>query len=322
MESKSDHESCWNVEMNGKKLVSNYCFNNAGFTVTTTIEGTSIRNTSTYWKVSPRVDGLYTIDCDDNMLALTQQLMPNMTEAMWEDLKKAGFSVRIKIKGRDIIMDEIFGSTRKTVVYKLDESIDYINKEFGIEDSRIVTQICPGRYKMVTKTKNGKVGDFDMCFTEAGLSETGTVAGVTGKAFYKRMADLDGCWKVCSKVGEACYLDACGVPEPMKSELMAARDCVTMARIGSNKFKTKSSSKFWPSEDMVITDGEPWEVEMPGFGTVTGVNTELGEKFISCMKMGGKTINISGYCSGDFIVEEAEVDGNNASKMKMILVRQ
>ena len=132
--------------MNGKKLVSNYCFNNAGFTVTTTIEGTSIRNTSTYWKVSPRVDGLYMIDCDDNMLALTQQLMPNMTEAMWEDLKKAGFSVRsvfymdfivfnfyidlfrIKIKGRDIIMDEIFGSTKKTVVYKLDESIDYINK--------------------------------------------------------------------------------------------------------------------------------------------------------------------------------------------------
>jgi len=319
---KSDHESCWNVEMNGKKLVSNYCFNNAGFTVTTTIEGTSIRNTSTYWKVSPRVDGLYMIDCDDNMLALTQQLMPNMTEAMWEDLKKAGFSMRIKIKGRDIIMDEIFGSNKRTVVYKLDESIDYINKEFGIEDSRIVTQICPGRYKMVTKTKNGKVGDFEMCFTEAGLSETGTVAGVTGKAFYKRMADLDGCWKVCSKVGEACYLDACGVPEPMKSELMAARDCVTMARIGSNKFKTKSSSKFWPSEDMVITDGEPWEVEMPGFGTVTGVNTELGEKFISCMKMGGKTINISGYCSGDFIVEEAEVDGNNASKMKMILVRQ
>lgn len=37
------------------------------------------------------------------------------------------------------------------------------------------------------------------------------------------------------------------------------------------------------------------------------MNTELGEKFISCMKMGGKTINISGCCSGDFIVEEAEV---------------
>lgn len=32
----------------------------------------------------------------------------------------------------------------------------------------------------------------------------------------RRMADLDGTWKVCSKVGESCYLDACGVPEPMK----------------------------------------------------------------------------------------------------------
>ena len=68
----------------------------------------------------------------------------------------------------------------------MSEQLTYINfPEFGIEDSRIVTQICPGRYKMVTKTKNGKVGDFEMCFTEAGLSETGTVGGVTGKAFYK-----------------------------------------------------------------------------------------------------------------------------------------
>ena len=80
--------------MNGKKFVANYCFNNAGFTVTTTIEGMSIRNTSTYWKVSPRVDGFYMMDSDENMLALTQQLMPHMTEAMWEDLKKAGFGMR------------------------------------------------------------------------------------------------------------------------------------------------------------------------------------------------------------------------------------
>ena len=38
---------------------------------------------------------------------------------------------------------------------------------------------------MVTKSKNGKVADFEMCFTESGFSETGTVGGITGKAFYK-----------------------------------------------------------------------------------------------------------------------------------------
>ena len=40
---------------------------------------------------------------------------------------------------------------------------------------------------------------------------------------------------MCSKVGAEGYLDACGVPEPMKSEMLAAVDVVEMKRLGGGK---------------------------------------------------------------------------------------
>jgi len=87
------------------------------------------------------------------------------------------------------------------------------------------------------------------------------------------------------------------------------------------QISTKSSSKFMPGEN-VMKLGEQWEIEMPGFGKMTGVFMEHGDCFSSCMKIGEKTINVKGKVTGDFIVEECEVDGNIASQMKQILVRQ
>merc|ERR1712107_599277 len=49
---------------------------------------------------------------------------------------------------------------------------------------------------------------------------------------------------------------------------------------------------------------------------------EHGDCFSSCMKIGEKTINVKGKVTGDFIVEELDVDGSLASRMKQILVRQ
>jgi len=53
-----------------------------------------------------------------------------------------------------------------------------------------------------------------------------------------------------------------------------------------------------------------------------GVFLEHSDCFSSCMKIGEKTINVKGKVTGDFIVEECEVDGSIASQMKQILVRQ
>merc|ERR1711868_253366 len=166
-----------------------------------------------------------------------------------------------------------------------------------------------------------KTGDFEMNFTEHGVFETMTVGGLSASCFYRRLGDFEGTWKVCSKVGAEGYLDACGMPEPMKSELLAANDVVEMKRLGGGKISTKSSSKFMPGEN-VMKLGEQWEIEMPGFGKMTGVFMEHGDCFSSCMKIGEKTINVKGKVTGDFIVEELDVDGSLASRMKQILVRQ
>merc|ERR1712212_139420 len=153
------------------------------------------------------------------------------------------------------------------------------------------------------------------------FDETASVGGLTASCFYRRFCDFEGTWKVCSKVGAEGYLDACGMPEPMKSEMLAAAEVVEMKRLGGGKISTKSSSKFMPGEN-IMKLGEQWEIEMPGFGKMTGVFLEHGDSFSSCMKIGEKTINVKGKVTGDFIVEECEVDGNIASQMKQILVRQ
>merc|ERR1711872_961896 len=141
---------------------------------------------------------------------------------------------------------------------------------WGENESVMNIEMAPGRYKMVTKTKTGKTGDFEMNFTEHGVFETMTVGGLSASCFYRRLGDFEGTWKVCSKVGAEGYLDACGMPEPMKSELLAAHDVVEMKRLGGGKISTKSSSKFMPGEN-VMKLGEQWEIEMPGFGKMTGV---------------------------------------------------
>merc|ERR1719394_1551297 len=99
--------------------------------------------------------------------------------------------MKLKVDKTKAVMEErMSGGKSKTVVYPFDEAVHYTNEEFGLDETRMLTRVAPGRYKMVTKTKTGKTGDFE------------------------------GTWKVCSKVGAEGYLAACGMPEPMKSELL------------------------------------------------------------------------------------------------------
>jgi len=321
---KGENESVMNIEMaNGKKFVNEYCMNNYGFTCTTFVEGSPLKCKAVFWKVSPREDGYYELESEKGMFPVLQQLMPQMTEDAWNELQKnGGVAMKLKVEKKRAVMEERMpGGKTKTVVYPFDEAVNYTNEEFGLDETRMLTKVAPGRYKMVTKTKAGKIGDYEMNFTEHGIHETASVGGLTASCFYRRFCDFEGTWKVCSKVGAEGYLDACGMPEPMKSEMLAAAEVVEMKRLGGGKISTKSSSKFMPGEN-IMKLGEQWEIEMPGFGKMTGVFLEHGDCFSSCMKIGGKTINAKGKVTGDFIVEEFEVDGNIASQMKQILVRQ
>merc|ERR1712180_291108 len=263
------------------------------------------------------------METEKGMFPVLQQLMPQMTEDAWKELiKNGGVAMKLKVDKTKAVMEErMSGGKSKTVVYPFDEAVHYTNEEFGLDETRMLTRVAPGRYKMVTKTKGGKTGDYEMNFTEHGVFKTMTVGGLSASCFYRRLGDFEGTWKVCSKVGAEGYLDACGMPEPMKSELLAANDVVEMKRLGGGKISTKSSSKFMPGEN-VMKLGEQWEIEMPGFGKMTGGFMEHGDCFSSCMKIGEKTINVEGKVTGDFIVEELDVDGSLASRMKQILVRQ
>merc|ERR1712142_934661 len=283
---KGENESVMNIEMaNGKKFVNEYCMNNYGFTQTTYVDGSPLKCKAVFWKVSPREDGYYEMESEKGMFPVLQQLMPQMTEDAWNELNKnGGVAMKLKVDNKKAVMEERMpGGKSKTVVYPFDEAVNYTNEEYDLDETRMLTKVAPGRYR--------------------------------------RLGDFEGSWKVCSKVGAEGYLDACGVPEPMKSELLAAHDVVEMKRLGGGKISTKSSSKFMPGEN-VMKLGEQWEIEMPGFGKMTGVFMEHGDCFTSCMKIGEKTINVKGKVTGDFIVEECEVDGNIASQMKQILVRQ
>merc|ERR1712193_29533 len=262
--SKGANESVMNIEMaNGKKFVNEYCMNNYGFTCTSSVEGSPLKCKAVFWKVSPREDGYYELESEKGMFPVLQQLMPQMTEDVWNELQKnGGVAMKLKVENKKAVMEERMpGGKTKTVVYPFDEAINYTNEEYGIEESRMLTRVAPGRYKMVTKNKAGKTGDYEMNYTEHGIFETASVGGLTATCFYRRL--------------------------------------------GGGKISTKSSSKFMPGEN-IMKLGEQWEIEMPGFGKMTGVFLEHGDSFSSCMKIGEKTINVKGKVTGDFIVEECE----------------
>jgi len=52
-----------------------------------------------------------------------------------------------------------------------------------------------------------------------------------------------------------------------------------------------------------------------------GIATEMKKTMMICMKLGTKTITIKEKISGDFMIQECEVDGCLASKMKVVMVR-
>lgn len=319
---KSENEFCQKLEMgNGKVIDSTFCMNNYGMTVHATIDGVFCREE--YKKVSPKINGFYTLDTEDNMENLIKQAMQNITPEDWNKVKKEGLSFRIKESGDSITVDECIGSApKKTIVYKVDESVDYSNAEWGIEETRLLTKVSPGSYKVVTKNKKtGKITNLDMSFTDCGMSEVICSGDVKATAFYRRCPDIEGSWKPVSVSDGNAYMDALGIPEPMKSKMLAERAIEHLERLPCGKVKSKSESAFF-GDETIIKLGEQWSIEIPGLGTVTGICTEHGNKFLTTHKFNGKTISSVDTYSEDFKVQESEVDGCRASKIKMIYARQ
>merc|ERR1712130_375578 len=272
---------------------------------------------------NPKEDGYYQMEKEKGMFPVLQQLMPQMTEDAWKELyENGGIAMKLRFeKSKAVIEEQRPGKRSRTLAYYFDQPVNYTNPKYGILESRTLMKLGPGQYKMVIKNKSGKTGGYDMKFVEHGIVMTAYVGTLTATCFYRRLCDFEGTWKVQSRVGASGYLDACGLPDSMKSEMMSSVETMKIKRQGGGKLSIKSSSRLMPEEN-VFSTGEQWEVELPGFGKMTGVFVEHGECFSSCMKIGDKTITVKGKVTGDFIIEECEVDGQPASQMKRILVRQ
>merc|ERR1711872_297257 len=287
---RGENESVMNIEMgNGKKLVNEYCMNNYGFTCTTSMEGSSLKARAVFWKVSPKEDGYYEMETEKGMFPVLQQLMPQMTEDAWKELiKNGGVAMKLKVDKTKAVMEErMSGGKSKTVVYPFDEAVHYTNEEFGLDETRMLTRVAPGRYKMVTKTKTGKTGDFEMNFSEHGVFETMTVGGLSASCFYRRLGRLRD-----ARADEEAWWRKDFNEEQLEVHAGGERDEARGAMGDRDAWLRQDDGSLHGTRRLLFVLHENW-----------------GEDY-QCQR------------KGDFIVEELDVDGSLASRMKQILVRQ
>jgi len=318
----SNEEFVQRMEIGGKVFLNKFLLHSSGFTKITSIEGGSLACKEVYLRLAPDINGSYQLEREENMLGIFQQLFSNFDLEQLNQMKERGIRMRVEEEEDLVTIWWKFFEKEEKIVFKLDEPLHYHDKERGLKETRLLTKIAAGQFKLICLGKdNGKAAEQSLYFTELGVSIITCVNGVKAKWFYKRCPDVDGLWKVVAKEGECGFLDACGEPEPMKSEIMACRDSYEMKRLDYGKVLLQTNSKFLPAELTMAAD-EHWDAELPDLGKVLGIMTEMKRSLVIVLKLDKKTITISMSFNRDFLVQECDVDGEDASKMKLIMVRQ
>jgi len=318
------NENTWinRVEMGGKVMVTESTVHNYGMSVRGTVEGTACAFKEEFKKVSPKISGYYVFESENGMEKVVKLLSPQMTGAEWDKFKHT-MEVRVVDKGDGMCVDERYGGKKKVYSVKYDEEFDFCDADWKVDDKRVVTKISPGSYLTVCKAKkDGKVTEYTTSFTDCGVEFHMKIGALEGVQYYKRVTDIEGTWKGVAQCGIDGYLDCLGITGSQKAEMIAdmANEVFTEERIGGGKLRNVNNSKFMPNE-LVIKLDESYTMDMPGFGSIECVTTELGETFITVMKFNGKTIAMNQKISGDFMVVETCVDGNPASRFKAIYTR-
>jgi len=319
---KNDNTWINRAEMGGKVMVTESTVHNYGMSVCGTVEGTACAFKEEFKKVSPKISGYYVFESENGMLPLLKIMAPQMTGAEWDKIKHT-MEVRVVDNGDGMCVDERYGGKKKVYSVKYDEEYDFSEPDWKIDDKRVVTKTGPGAYLTVCKSKkDGKVTEYSSNFTDYGVEFHMKIGALEGTQYYKRVADVEGCWKVVSHCGMDAYLECLGITGDQKTQMIAemGNEVFSEERIGGGKLRNRNNSKFWPNEFIFKMD-ESYTIDMPGLGSIEAVTTELGETFITVMKFNGKTIATNQKITGDFMVVEACVDGNPASKFKAIYTR-
>jgi len=319
---KSNEEFVQRMEIGGKVFLNKFLLHHSGFTKITSIEGGTLACKEVFLRLAPDINGSYQLEREENMLGVFQQLFNDFDLEQLNKMKARGIRMRVAENEDLVTICWKFFEKEERIVFKLDEPVHYEDKERGVKETRVLTKIAAGHFKLICLGKeSGKAAEQSLYFTELGVSIYTCVNGVKAEWNYKRCPDVDGLWKVVAKEGENGFLDACGEPEPMKSEIMAGRDCYEMKRLDFGKVLLQTNSKFLPAELTMKTD-EHWDAELPDLGKVQGIMTEMKRSMMIVLKLNKKIINIKLSINKDFLIQECDVDGEEFSKMKVIMVRQ
>jgi len=306
------------------KVVYEYvmAFNNFGFTAHLSVQGTGVSSTEVWKRMDPPINGFYTMEWQKGAEEMWLAEIPAEHQGPFKQMiKDKDMSFTVKMCGSDFTMKSNFGGQEKVQHFKLDEEYTEEEEAFGMKSSNLMTLVSPGVFKMVTKNlKNGSVTELDVIFTKEGLLEKGTKNGKSFEMFFKRGSDIEGSWRVVSESGKVAYLDACGVPEPMRTKMLNHKTKFQINRLPGGVISMTSDNEFMA--DFTYKMGEQYTMDIPGLGSSSGIATECDGVQTSVMKFGPKVITQTSFASGDFSVSELVVDGCIGSNYKMICVRE
>jgi len=319
---KNDFTLVSTTEMMGKTIEAEQVYHNYGMTSKNTVKETGTTWTEIYKKVCPKTSGYFKYESETGLEDLLKAM--DITGMDVSNLKK-GMAFRFVDRGDRFDMIEYFGAEKKCYTMKYDEECDYVRPEWNVFDKRITTKLGPGVFKTVSRnTKTGKILEFQITFNDTGLTIESQCGAAKSTETYTRGMDIEGKWKTVSCVGA----EANGAALGMSGEALAAYadskigETFEAERLVGGAWRIKTNAAWLPSGEMIMKSGEKYEMDLPGFGKVSGIGHEGCDEYIQASKMNGKTVSFHDKVSGDFMIQTSIVDNCKATTYTAIMVRE
>jgi len=322
MTKKNSNTYMFENDVGGVTKLTEVTFHNYGFSYKASIKDKDITMTEEFKRITPKETGFFVFTSEKNGFELVSKLMPKMDKTAWES-SVDDRAFRLAKNNGVYTWETHFGMKKFETTFKLDEEYEYSEQVFGFSSSNVTTMPSPGVFTTVSKSKkDGAIIETMVVFSEDGAVMTQKFAGITATYYYRRMVDLQGTFKKVSSYGMEGYLDALGIKEPLKTQIIEAEETHSCDMFGKKIRKTKSNTVLMPAGEQTWAVDVENTVDIEGFGPVKFIYTEGKDSSLTVMKFGGKNIVLKEKVSGDFVVMEAIVDGMNSSRAVIILVRE
>jgi len=311
------------TEMLGKTLISEMVFHNYGVSISNKIDGTNISFTELFKRITPKINGYFMFESESG-LAEVFKAMGHEVDDVAAIMKDAAYRQVETADGSGMEITEYFGGAKKCYSFKYNQEFDFDRPEWNISDKCLVTKVGPGIFKRVNKHKvTGRVTEQTMTVGERAITIKVKVEGVEATETLKRGCDIEGTWRPASVTGLEAHAEALGMTGAMKEQYIqnAMNETFTVERLVGGAMKITSDSAWLPGGVMVVRSGEQFTLEMPGLGVTTGLGYEGCDEWIQTSKMMGKTVSNKERITGDFMINEAIVDGCENTKQVTILTR-